>query len=84
MVRIVFQVWDVGRRGGAKYDPPRPISYLQYATNDTYYPNASLRLDSSQYVIFSQSLINADIYFTLREKCPNTEFFLVGIFPHSD
>ena len=20
----------------------------------------------------------------LREKCPNTEFFLVGIFPHSD
>ena len=22
--------------------------------------------------------------FTLREKCPNTEFFLVHIFPHSD
>ena len=22
--------------------------------------------------------------FTLREKCPNTEFFLVPIFPHSD
>ena len=21
---------------------------------------------------------------TLREKCPNTEFFLVRIFPHSD
>ena len=25
-----------------------------------------------------------DWYLTLREKCPNTEFFLVHIFPHSD
>ena len=24
------------------------------------------------------------VLYLLREKCPNTEFFLVGIFPHSE
>ena len=29
-------------------------------------------------------LISALLQLPLREKCPNTEFFLVHIFPHSD
>ena len=32
---------------------------------------------------FSNFLVNF-VYKALREKCPNTEFFLVLIFPHTD
>ena len=32
----------------------------------------------------SWSLLLSAWYLTLREKCPNTKFFLVRIFPHSD
>ena len=41
--------------------------------------------------LFSSFLPNSSMFFftefhqyALREKCPNTEFFLVRIFPHSD
>ena len=32
----------------------------------------------------SVSVIEGSILEAVREKCPNTEFFLVCIFPHSD
>ena len=35
-------------------------------------------------IIFCNHHIRTSFRSTLREKCPNTEFFLVRIFPHSD
>ena len=40
---------------------------------------SNLTFSKSQYLIHNFITRN-----TLREKCPNTEFFLIGIFPHSD
>ena len=42
---------------------------------------------NSMYVLYAKTAKNIDylkyIVASLREKCPNTEFFLVRIFPHS-
>ena len=35
-------------------------------------------------LVFRKHVKNLSRYVALREKCPNTEFFLVRIFPHSD
>ena len=46
-------------------------------------------LNASQLIIFTSTVLiieltNVCIRSSLREKCPNTEFFLVRIFPHFD
>ena len=37
-----------------------------------------------EYLIWDQDIKINSVKLTLREKCPNTELFLVRIFPHSD
>ena len=62
-------------------------SFTSYCTFQISYENVSLSLYISpkQFHLFLENMSkNLSRYVALREKCPNTEFFLVRIFPHSD
>ena len=53
-------------------------------TAKNYFERKTALLKKPQFkiIIFHSKLLFASN--TMREKCPNTEFFLVRIFPHSD
>ena len=42
-----------------------------------------LFMQEAQFILSSKAAM-ANVRLSLREKCPNTEIFLVHIFPHSD
>ena len=64
------------------YQSCKNLDYFDFWGNK-YFQEAKYFYITDLRLVNILSLVNLP-YFSLREKCPGTEYFLVRVFPHSD